>query len=173
LNARIIAFVMCRLFAVYLVVAHGINAVLQFLIVMLAPHQEGLEAPVWHYAVLAGVTTVLHMLLAAVLWNGASWISRTVSAPMPEKVEDKPAGDGWQAVVVFAVGWLTVLSGVAYLVNGARALMEQGGLFQYLMLAVIFLGIGGALIMFPGAIVSGLERFRAWGGKPLIEAEDQ
>jgi hypothetical protein len=75
--------------------------------------------------------------------------------------------------VVFAVGWLTVLSGVAYLVNGARALMEQGGLFQYLMLAVIFLGIGGALIMFPGAIVSGLERFRAWGGKPLIEAEDQ
>lgn len=176
MNARIIAFVACRLFAVYLFIMYGANAVLQLLIIALAPHQDN-EAPIWHYAITAGAAASLYMVFAFGLWTGASLISRAISAPVPEKFEDKPAGSHWQAVVVSVIGWLSLLLALGYASHAIDTLTRPDRSYidlPHLVLpGLVYLVLGGSLTLFPASLVRGLEGLRAWGRKPLIEAEDQ
>ncbi|HVZ29458.1 MAG TPA: hypothetical protein VG839_03625 [Asticcacaulis sp.] len=176
MNARIVAFVACRLFAVYLLIMYGVSFVIQLVIASLAPRPEDSEGVIGQYILTAGVATALYMLLAFGLWTGASWISRTVSAPVPEKFEDKPAGDRWQAVALSAVGWLTLMLAAGQSGRLISAFIQTDGstgLSPNVVQCLVLLTLGGGFTLFSRSVVRGLERFRAWGRKPLIAAEDQ
>ena len=169
MNVRTIAFVASRLLAIYLLIYHGI---VQLGMLMLGTAM--FDRHDYWVSLFSGLVSFgLYLLAAACLWYRAGWISGRLTQSLPEQIDIKVEQDGWQALVVSAIGWICLM----HAVNLCEKVLSPG-LFiqQYSEAAIDVLTLamrGGALyaiaalmlVLFPGKIVSGLNAVRNWSKK--------
>lgn len=173
MNARIVAFVASRLFAVYLLVTYGLSMTVQAVGTFLLGQGGGIA-----YAGASVIITSLYVLAAAGLWTGASWIARHVSKPFPEKLEADMSYEHWQSFVFLAVGLFALFMTCQVFAQLLKAMAVDG--FSYdesaastIKGGLIYLLFALVLLLLPQTLVRGLNALRAWGNKPIIEADEE
>lgn len=176
MNARIITFIISRLFALYLLIMYVLNFAVQFATAVVLRHTIGAES-MWEYVGSTGLATSLYAFAAAILWFGASWLSRSIAKPFPEKFAGDMSFGHWQALVIVAVGWYAILMalgvfGDIFKIAGPYQ-SDSDTLTPLWKESALYMAVGILLIVLPRKIVSGLNALRAWGNKPFIAREDQ
>jgi hypothetical protein len=177
MNARIVAFVASRLFAVYLFVMYVLNFTLQGVAFFVSRQTEP-DLQGWTYFGIS-FTPIFSALIAAVLWFGAGWISSRVARSLPEPTAEKMGVDQWKALVVAAIGALFVLQGAGVLNQALKMLSGPDMLRNDKLLpfiagsGVIYILAGIALIAWSHSIVSRVKALWSWFGKPAFHEEDQ
>jgi hypothetical protein len=177
MSAHIIAFVVCRLFAVYLLVRHGLNFI--GLVVALAhgPRDETNNPGIFFAGPLI---YALYMMVALFLWFRADWIADRVAKPIPEPLTEDMRFERWQALLITAVGFLalfpaTQLFRQSWSLGHDKGYELTSGGFEPLSLAaaLVYLVVAVLFICCARKIVSGMNAFRDWASKPFIEADSE
>lgn len=177
MNARIVAFVASRLFAIYLFVTYVLNFTLSAVIAFLAD-QASSDLQGLAYRGLS-FATIFSALIAAVLWFGAGWISNRVVKSLPDGSLEAISIDQWKAIIIAAIGALFVLKGTDLFSQALKSIGHQapspGDEFLPLVIGsgLVYLFVGIALIAGPRAIIGGFRAFQSWWTKPAFTEEDR
>jgi len=174
MNARIIAFIACRLFAVYLFVMYVLNFTLMAVFAFVTGQSEaGLTYGGVFFA------PVFSAMIAAVLWFGAGWISNRVAGSLPEAGSEGISLVQWRAMVVAAIGVLFVMKGADLCNEALKILVPQAPSPESTFLpllaisSVVYALVGIALIAGPRLIIEGFKGVQSWLTKPAFTREDQ
>jgi hypothetical protein len=177
MNARIVAFVASRLFAVYLFVMYVLNltliAVGAFVAGQAYPDVQGLA-----YAGLS-FAPIFSALIAAVLWFGADWIASRVVKSLPEGNLETISVDHWKAMSIAAIGVLFALKGTDLFNQALKVFAHSSPSSEdaFLPLVIgsglIYVLVGIALIAGPRVIIDSFKALQSWLTKPAFTEEDK
>jgi len=177
MNARIAAFVACRLFAVYLFVMYVLN----FTLLAVGAFVASQAYPDLMSVTYSGLTfaPIFSALIAAVLWFGAGWISSRVSQVLPEEGAGRMDFVQWKALIIAAIGVLFVLKGTELFSQAIKLLTHQESPQENSFLPFV-VGSGGVYILVGIALIAGLrtiaggfKALQSWLTKPAFGGEDQ
>ncbi len=175
MNARIIAFVGCRLLALYLLLNYALVALVK-LIQTIAPVAGGGSS--LDFAINA-LIFVIFLGAGLGIWLRAGWISDRLVGSRPEIGKPYPGVEGWQALGVALVGGLFLMAGVKY-IGAWLAMITKDSLTaaqvqpQIIMVCSGFnLAIGILLLTYARNIVEGLKALRSWGNKPFVSEDEE
>ncbi|MGA9658469.1 MAG: hypothetical protein WBQ60_05170 [Asticcacaulis sp.] len=178
MNARNMAFVACRLFAVYLFVIYVLNFTLQAVGVFAMRNSYPELNDVAYLGLI--FAPIFSALIAAVLWFGAGWISSGVSRALPEEGNAKGIDlVQWKALIIAAIGVLFILKGTDSINQVLKLLIVQAPSPEDRFLpflagsSMIYILMGIALIAGLGTIAGGFKALQSWLTKPAFTGEDQ
>jgi hypothetical protein len=177
MNARIVAFIASRLFAVYLFVMYVLN----FTLVAVGAFVAGQAYPDIQGLAYAGLSfaPIFSALIAGVLWFGAGWISSRVADSLPEGGVEELSFAQWKVIIIAAIGVLFVLKGTDLLSQTLKLFTHQVSSRENAFLplvagsGLVYALIGIALIVGPRAIIDSFKALQSWLTKPAFPGEDQ
>ena len=174
MNARVIAFIACRLFAVYLFVMYVLNFTLMAVFAFVTGQAE--SELTYGGAFFAPVFSAM---IAAVLWFGAGWISNRAAGSLPEADIEGISLAQWRAMVVAAIGVLLVMKGADLCSEAIKLWVRQAPSPESALLSllavsgVVYALAGIALIAGPRLMIEGFKGLRSWLTKPVFTGDDQ
>lgn len=178
MNALSLAVIGCRLLAIYIVLVKGIDFVLQ----AFASAVMGQ----WGYVLPMMGLALSYLIPAAALWFAAGWFAERIAGIASGDFAEDREPQRWEALAVFAAGWIALLFALSYLTallrnwlvrppgSENRSLSELE-MFQIdsliLWMFVAYSAVGLVLVFLPRTLVSGIAALRSWAGKPVIERD--
>jgi hypothetical protein len=175
MSAQTIAFLACRLLAVFILVTQGIKFMIEAIAVQVFTPPA--DSRMW---MASAILIPIYCVVFSILWFGAGPVSQRIARNDSRDVDPKMTLDQWQALVVSALGCVCLLFAVRALGALAQAhvynTINMGGSHRVAP-EMVLIGIQSAAgIIFlglPHNIVSGLNALRAWIAHPLIKTDHQ
>ncbi len=158
MNPRGIAFVACRLFAAYLLVANVLSGAMILITGVISGNSD---------FILPQLTAlILYLFISGLLWFGASWLARRISESGPaDGAASHVDADRWQALLFSAVGIGNAMIAVQIALQAFRqSIREGGGVAEILIVGLTYFLISALLILFPHVLVRWIRHVRAFAG---------
>ena len=160
MNAGSVAFIACRLLALYVAFNYGLGTLCALIV--------NLAATAWMAATTQAVILAIVLGTGAIFWTRAADCANWLTRPLPPKSDSAgwTAAD-WQTMAVVWVGGLFALTGLHYLwlllqIRIDHADEPEPALFM-LLHVLFYIAVGAALITAARPLVSALRRLRKWG----------
>jgi hypothetical protein len=168
MNAGSVAFIACRLLALYVIVNYGLGTVCALI--------ADLAATAWRGAAAQTVVLAIALGAALILWTRAANLANGLTRPLPPTVDSAnwTAAD-WQTMAVVCVGGLFALTGLHYLwlllqIRISHSDEPESALFA-LLHVLFYIAIGVILVSAARPFVSALRQLRQWGVEPIYKDE--
>jgi hypothetical protein len=177
MNARIVAFIASRLFAIYLLLVYVLNYAL-VLIVSLISAQAEIGKNTLAYAGSLTFAAIFSGLIAAAFWFGAGWIADRIVSASPAVDDEGLNIDQWKRLVVAAIGALFILTAAKFFSQTLNLLVRHDPDFGSLSLFTLISGglyavAGISLIAWSRSIAGGLKALITWFAKPAFGENDR
>ena len=178
MNARIVAFVASRLFAIYLMLVYVLNYTLLLLVSLIAAQTE-IGKNTMAYASSLTFAAIFSALIATAFWFGAGWIANKLASTSPD-IED---GEGlnieqWKGLVVAAIGALFILTASKFFSQTLNLIFRHDQDFEGLVPFTLISGglyaiAGVSLLAWSRSIAGGLKALLSWFAKPAFGEDDR
>ena len=177
MNARIVAFIASRLFAVYLMLVYVLNYAL-VLIVSLIADQTEVGKNTMAYAGSLTFAAIFSALIAAAFWFGAGWIAGRMVSASPEIDGEGLNIDQWKGLVVAGIGALFILTAAKFFSQTLNLMARHDPDFSSILPFTLISGVlyavaGVSLIAWSRSIVGGLKALITWFAKPAFGESDR
>ena len=168
MNAEIVAFIACRLLALYVAFNYGLGTLCALIV--------NLAATAWMAATTQAVILAIVLGTGAIFWTRAADCANWLTRPLPPKSDSAgwTAAD-WQTMAVVCDGGLFALTGLHYLGLLLQVWIshtdEPGSALFALVHVLFYIAIGVILVSAARPLVSALRRLRQWGVEPIYKDE--